>query len=64
MKHYEVSWSMEFCAESPEDAARQALAIHRHPDSVETVFNVCEPGEDGEEVQFHSQWLLRGWPEI
>lgn len=43
---YRVEWSMEIDADSPEEAARKALAIHRDPESVATVFDVYdEAGE-------------------
>lgn len=42
MTEYLVTWSIELDAESPEDAALQALAIHRDPESLATVFNVAE----------------------
>jgi len=46
MKEYLVQWEIELKAESAEDAARQALAIMRDPDSMATVFDVFD--EDGE----------------
>lgn len=42
MKSYYVVWRMEIEADSHEDAARRALAIHRDPESIATVFDVCE----------------------
>ena len=50
MKTYLVEWSMEFDAESPEDAARQALAVHRDPSSIATVFKVTEIDEERKAV--------------
>lgn len=45
-KTYRVEWSMEIDADSPEEAARKALAIHRDPESVASVFDVYdEAGE-------------------
>ncbi len=40
MKTFHVTWEMSIDAETPEDAARQALEIHRDPESVATVFAV------------------------
>lgn len=44
--NYFIVWEINIDAESPEAAARQALAIQRDPDSIATVFSVI--GEDGE----------------
>lgn len=40
MPEYVVRWQMDFEADTPEDAARKALAVHRDPRSIATVFNV------------------------
>ena len=40
LKEYLVEWTIELNAESPEDAARQALAIQRDPESTANVF-IC-----------------------
>lgn len=40
MREYMVHWSIELTADSPEEAARQALEIQRDPDSLATVFHV------------------------
>ena len=37
---YHVTWTIDLDAESPEDAAREALRIHRDPDSWATHFEV------------------------
>lgn len=42
-REYMVGWIMPIMAPSAEDAARQALAIHRDPASVATVFSVVAP---------------------
>lgn len=47
MKH--VMWRIDLDADTPEEAARKALAIQRKPDSMATVFDVT--GEDGETVR-------------
>lgn len=44
MPQYHVIWEMELDAESPEDAALQALGIHRDPESIATVFSVEHGG--------------------
>jgi len=40
MAQYRVTWEIELDADTPEDAAREALAIMRDPDSIATVFTV------------------------
>lgn len=40
MTEYTVSWEIDLDAESPLEAAREALAIHRDPESLATVFRV------------------------
>ena len=40
---YRVTWTIDLDADSPEDAARLALAIHRNPQSLATVFDVVDP---------------------
>lgn len=42
MARYFVTWEMDIEADSPEDAALEALRIHRNPESVATVFKVTE----------------------
>lgn len=37
---YRVTWTIDLDADSPEDAARRALAIHRNPESWATHFEV------------------------
>ena len=39
---YRITWMIELEAESPEAAARQALAIHRDPQSLATIFDVTD----------------------
>ncbi|HOD52676.1 MAG TPA: hypothetical protein PKJ78_21790 [Candidatus Hydrogenedentes bacterium] len=38
-----MTWTIDLDADSPEDAARKALAIHRNPDSWATHFAVRDP---------------------
>ena len=40
---YRLTWTIDLEADSPEDAARKALAIHRDPQSLATVFDVVDP---------------------
>lgn len=43
MRTFLVYWEMDIEAETPVEAARKALAIHRDPDSIATVFEVRGP---------------------
>lgn len=40
MNHYCVTWNIDIEAETPRDAAKQALKIQRDPESIATVFKV------------------------
>lgn len=40
MPQYHVIWEIDLDAESPEDAALQALSIQRDPQSIATMFSV------------------------
>jgi hypothetical protein len=42
LKEYRVVWEIELYATSPRNAARQALEIHRDPESTATVFDVYQ----------------------
>lgn len=42
MAEYLVSWEIELDADSPLDAAKLALEIHRDPTSIATVFDVVD----------------------
>lgn len=42
MKSYLVTWEIDIDADTPEDAARKALAIQRDPASIATVFDVYD----------------------
>lgn len=44
MPQYHVIWEIDLEAESSEDAALQALGIHRDPESTATVFSVEHQG--------------------
>lgn len=48
-RDYHIVWEIELVATSPEDAARQALAIQRDSASLATVFDVFD--EDGQSVR-------------
>ncbi len=41
---YTVRWEIDVDAESPKEAAKQALEIQRDPESLATVFEVFEYG--------------------
>lgn len=45
MREYLVSWEIEITANTPEEAARKALAVQRDPNSIAMVFDVI--GENG-----------------
>jgi hypothetical protein len=45
MKNYRVTWEIDLSAKTPEDAAVMALAIHRDPTSIATVFAVTGDGD-------------------
>ena len=47
MTEYLVQWTIEIQADSPEDAARQALALQRDPSSLTACFQVAGD-DDGE----------------
>ena len=42
MKSYEVIWKIDIDADTPADAARQALEIQRDPNSLATQFDVID----------------------
>ncbi len=42
MNHYLVKWEIDIDAETPEEAAKKALEIHRDPESCATVFEVYD----------------------
>jgi hypothetical protein len=44
MPDYEVVWKIDIQAASAQEAALEALAIHRDPESIATVFEVRERG--------------------
>ncbi|MGD9622303.1 MAG: hypothetical protein AB7G47_19940 [Mycolicibacterium sp.] len=46
---YRVTWTIDLSADSAEHAARKALAIHRNPVSIATVFQV-QPHEVSREA--------------
>jgi hypothetical protein len=40
LKSYRVVWEIDIWAESPFEAAKEALAIQRDPESIATVFKI------------------------
>ena len=56
---YLVCWEIDIWAKDPKAAAEKALAIHRNPESIATIFSVFEDGHykatvdltEGTEVQ-------------
>ena len=42
MPEYHVTWEIDLAADSPREAAREALAIQRDPGSIATVFDVTD----------------------
>lgn len=48
MTHYRVTWQIDIEADTPEEAAQEALRIQRDPDSIATLFEVFY--QDGELV--------------
>ena len=51
---YTVTWSIEIDATGIHDAASQALAIMRDPNSLATVFDVVsEDGSEADSIDFH-----------
>ena len=42
---FKVTWTIEIDAENPQQAAEKALALHRDPNSIATVFEVSD-GKD------------------
>lgn len=45
MNRYRVTWVIDLEADTPQQAAERALAIQRNPESIATVFDVCD--DDG-----------------
>lgn len=58
-KRYLVTWEIDMDADSPEEAARDALRIQRKADSIATVFDVTDT-ETGDNVTVD---LLKGQDE-
>lgn len=46
MGTYRVRWEIDIDADTPQEAAEKALAVHRDPDSIATVFDVHAWGTD------------------
>ena len=52
-KLFHVRWEIDLVASDPTDAARQALAIHRDPESISTFFEVRRRRLDGTKGKWH-----------
>jgi hypothetical protein len=50
MPEYHVIWEIDLDADSPQEAAKKARAIHRDPDSLATVFDVTDEAGHTERV--------------
>jgi hypothetical protein len=51
VNRYRVTWQIDLEADTPEEAARQALVIQRDPSSIATVFEVSNDcGDDAVQV--------------
>ena len=50
MPEYHVTWEIDLTADSPREAAEQALAIQRDPNSTATVFDVVDEDGNAERV--------------
>lgn len=46
MVSYLVIWMIDIEADSPQEAAEEALRIHRDPESIATVFEILDKGTD------------------
>ncbi len=46
MTSYLITWIIDIEADSPEEAAEEALTIQRRPNSIATVFEVLDMGTD------------------
>lgn len=56
MNAYVVHWVIDIEADTPEDAARKALAIHRNPNSIATVFTVTDATGKSEDFDLSPDW--------
>lgn len=69
-KHYLVNWPIDIWAETPEDAATQAMKIQRDPKSIAKVFDVKDDDgkittidlQDDPEKELRILWDLLGVP--
>jgi len=46
MTNYLVTWEIDMEAETPREAAERALKITRDPESIGTVFKVCDAKQE------------------
>ncbi len=49
-KHYLVTWQIDEFADSPEQAAKQALERQRNPESIATIFTVVDVDDKFQKV--------------
>ena len=54
---YRVSWEIDVDADSPEEAAQQALTIQADPDSIATCFTVVDEHGNRIDVDLDGQSL-------
>lgn len=55
---YRVTWEIELDADTAKEAAEKALAVHRNPESIATVFKVAP--KNGESTQIDLTQLSEG----
>ena len=56
MPDYTIEWRIELAAETPVDAARQALEIMRDPASTSTVFTVLDDEGETHEIDLEEDY--------
>lgn len=59
MATFTVNWQIDIEADTPEEAARQALEIQRDPDSIALEFSVAPRDEHG-----MPDWLAETWVDL
>jgi hypothetical protein len=55
MTEYRVVWLIDIDADSPREAAQEALAIQRNPESIATCFVVIEDGGPSQMVDLDEE---------
>ena len=56
MANYRVKWEIDIEADSPEEAAKEALKIQRDPDSVATIFDVIDDNGVTIQIDLNPEW--------